>query len=523
MAMVQPSFTAMGPPPMVFTQSPAKRLRNAQKTPSPAARNDTGRRRQARPVRSTLRSRRQGSALGRTQYTLANNSGCASAAMKALQPVPRIPPPAAAAAAAAATHTSAGSSASASAAAAAGPTHPTPRVDPLAAFTLEAHTRTLAPVVVEGMGRIVMHCALLDQLGCPTQWHPTPLAPRYSTDERAARDQAVRRWLSADDDEPEQAAAVPVASPVHHPMVAKVLRERSRYSRMPRARKRDMWIAADGRRVSRRARMRTSRVTCTLRTLVASGITPTLGCRCGFRDEHMDLVQCDGCRMWLHLSCVGVCNVQQLGDGEWLCDDCYESTTALGRPASRPRLRGGLATTLAVAPPTPERPERRVSMCDAARTPSPPPIDLAFSTPSRTRARPAHIWTSPSISTGTPQTPCVTDTPLDLWATPQRALLGSRVVAAADSPWPESPVLATRAGGSIGDSWSSPPALSCHDSSVGMSSSPFPTTPTWSRENHSDAGYVMKMRIESAETPPQPPKHPGTSALLPPLAANGIV
>ena len=55
--------------------------------------------------------------------------------------------------------------------------------------------------------------------------------------------------------------------------------------------------------------------------------------------------------------------------------------------------------------------------------------------------------------------------------------------------------------------------------SIGVpSSSPFPTTPTWSRE-HSDAGYTMNARMDSADAPT---KHTG-DALLPPLAANGIV
>lgn len=427
------------------------------------------------PVRRATRPRRRGGALGRTQYTLVDTHGRASAAMKALRPVhtyPPSPPPRAAS--------------------------PTPRVDPLAVFAADARAQPLAPAHVEGLGRVLIHRALLRELGHTAPSRPAPPAPQYTHRERAERAAAVRRWLGDAESEPSEP---PPAQPrtTYHPMVAKALRERSRRSRVPQARRRDLWIAPDGRRINCRARMRTARVSCNLRTLAASGISPVIGCRCGFRDEHMDLVQCDGCRHWLHLSCVGVCSVQQLGDGEWLCDDCYESTTALGGAA--PRARGGLAATLA-APPSPGH--KHVAGVPA-RTPSPAPLELAFSTPSRAPVRIAPVWMSP-----TPAAPRrMIDTPLDLWATPQRALLGSH---APVSPWPDSPLARSA------DAWSSPPALSRRESIGVPSSSPFPTTPTWSRE-HSDAGYTMNARMDSADAPT---KHTG-DALLPPLAANGIV
>ena len=444
----------------------------------------------ARPParRPRMRPRRRRTVLGRTQYTLADAGGRAHAGMKSLRPLrTRAPPPAPHA-----------------------PHAPHARADPLAAFASDTHAPALAPATVEGMGRIVVHRGLLGA-PAPPRVQPPPPTPA----EAAARRRAVARWLDGDDDVHE---CTPPAD-ILHPMVAKALRERSRRSRLPHAHTRDLWIASDGRRVSRRWPLRTTRVACTMRTLTESGITPALGCRCGFRDEHMDLVQCDGCRLWLHLACVGVSSVHQFGDGEWLCDDCHEATSALGRlPPAGPR-RGGLSTTLALAPPTPEC---RSGVRTHARTPSPPPLDLAFSTPSRARARPA-MWTPSQLSVSTPCSAVRIDTPLDLWATPQRALLGQ----SADddeSPWPESPVLATRAGGS--DAWSSPPPLCAHDSSSLVSSSPFPATPTGPREQRSaQTGYVMNMRMNSADDDDDdcaPRKHTG-AALLPPLAADGIV
>lgn len=475
----------------------------------------------ARRPRPHARMRRRRAVLGRTQYTLADAGGRAHAGMKSLRPLRTHKH----------THTHASAPAPAPA--------PPARADHLAPFAPHApaptHAPALAPATVEGMGRIVVHRGLLGTPAPPCV-QPPPPPPA----EAAARHRAVARWLAGDEDDTHESAPPPPPTDLLHPMVAKALRERSRRSRLPHAHTRDLWIASDGRRVCRRAPLRTTRVACTMRTLAESGITPALGCRCGFRDEHMDLVQCDGCRLWLHLACVGVSSVHQFGDGEWLCDDCHEATSALGRlpPAAAAPRRGGLSTTLALAPPTPER---RSGVRTHARTPSPPPLDLAFSTPSRARARPA-MWTPSQLSVGTPCSAVRIDTPLDLWTTPQRALLG-RNTDDDESPWPESPVLATRAGAGGGtEPWSSPPPLCAHDSSSLMSSSPFPATPTGPREHRSaQAGYVMNMRMNSADEgsdddgddddddhphhhhhPHHPRKHTG-AALLPPLAADGIV
>ncbi|KAI5885219.1 uncharacterized protein SCHCODRAFT_02521322 [Schizophyllum commune H4-8] len=49
-------------------------------------------------------------------------------------------------------------------------------------------------------------------------------------------------------------------------------------------------------------------------------------CVCKGRDDGKDLVQCDGCRTWYHLRCLGIRNMAELGKEEdpWYCERCVD-------------------------------------------------------------------------------------------------------------------------------------------------------------------------------------------------------
>ncbi|KAL1699279.1 hypothetical protein EV121DRAFT_265319 [Schizophyllum commune] len=49
-------------------------------------------------------------------------------------------------------------------------------------------------------------------------------------------------------------------------------------------------------------------------------------CVCKGRDDGNDLVQCDGCRTWYHLRCLGIRNMAELGKEEdpWYCERCVD-------------------------------------------------------------------------------------------------------------------------------------------------------------------------------------------------------
>ena len=309
----------------------------------------------------------------------------------------------------------------------------------------------LSPVLVEGLGRVLMPPALLGaheaehtppppyvprlggasgtghpherlpQLAWPdapdSPWNETWAAMSAHTKRRRY---CIERWLAStpqSDEESDEAPGAP--EPYHHPMVAKLLRDQCRRHRMRRSRhtrRRDWWIGADGCRAPRASagaskRRTRRRAALTTHALLARGIAPVMGCRCGFTDQHMDMVQCDGCSRWLHLACVGVCHVDQLGAHEWVCDDCYERTAAVHAGDAAAAPADGLAShahpgaMLSLAP-SPQRdalsepdvfahaagahevpltsPLSSAASERAWRTPSPPPplMDLLM-TPSR--------------------------------------------------------------------------------------------------------------------------------------------
>lgn len=308
----------------------------------------------------------------------------------------------------------------------------------------------LCPVDIEGLGRVVMpplllgaphtddardaaHAESTSALPVRPAWPDSPHNAWSGTYEAAARHTAQRRhqiarWLAraslsdSDDDSEENAQASAATETYHHPMVAKLLRDQCRRHRVRRMRhtsRKDWWIGADGRRGPRprvesaagpKRRLR-RRMAHTAHALTARGIAPVMGCRCGFTDPHMDMVQCDGCSRWLHLACVGVCHVDQLGAHDWVCDDCYERAAGVAADAKPPRgARAVFAShahpgTMLSLAPSPQRtraprdsfgtyayaapdipltsPLSSAASERAWRTPSPPPSMDILTTPSR--------------------------------------------------------------------------------------------------------------------------------------------
>ncbi|CAL1697283.1 unnamed protein product [Somion occarium] len=61
-------------------------------------------------------------------------------------------------------------------------------------------------------------------------------------------------------------------------------------------------------------------------------------CICGGSDDGRELVQCDECRAWYHLQCIGIKDVSELGREEdpWFCADCLGLPTPSDGPASEP-------------------------------------------------------------------------------------------------------------------------------------------------------------------------------------------
>ncbi|KAI0932864.1 hypothetical protein AcW1_000138 [Taiwanofungus camphoratus] len=61
-------------------------------------------------------------------------------------------------------------------------------------------------------------------------------------------------------------------------------------------------------------------------------------CVCHRGDDGRPLVQCDDCKTWYHLSCVGIKNASELGDEDdpWYCADCLGVPMASSNPALEP-------------------------------------------------------------------------------------------------------------------------------------------------------------------------------------------
>ena len=59
------------------------------------------------------------------------------------------------------------------------------------------------------------------------------------------------------------------------------------------------------------------------------GVDSEILCVCRGRDDGRPLVQCDACRMWYHLECIGIQSTSELGREEdpWFCANCAEVKT----------------------------------------------------------------------------------------------------------------------------------------------------------------------------------------------------
>jgi len=75
-------------------------------------------------------------------------------------------------------------------------------------------------------------------------------------------------------------------------------------------------------------------------------------CICHGKDDGRELVQCDECRTWYHLRCIGIRNVSDLGneDDPWYCERCLDLPIPSSDPAAEPTFV-----------PTDERPSRSAS------------------------------------------------------------------------------------------------------------------------------------------------------------------
>jgi PHD-finger len=66
----------------------------------------------------------------------------------------------------------------------------------------------------------------------------------------------------------------------------------------------------------------------------ASGEGDEILCICRGRDDGRELVQCDDCRTWYHLECLGIKNIAELGREEdpWYCHNCVALMNGLSIP-----------------------------------------------------------------------------------------------------------------------------------------------------------------------------------------------
>ncbi|GAC94143.1 hypothetical protein PHSY_001712 [Pseudozyma hubeiensis SY62] len=194
----------------------------------------------------------------------------------------------------------------------------------------------------------------LDWPDCPDG--PWSVAGRHIDELKQKRRQGIQRWLEAESsDEAETELKEPSGEAAfrHHPMVAKALLDRARRQQRAqlsaaaavdaaastptpakRGRKPKQLVRVAETPTKRRGRKpktssasvasSTRKSVATGASLARSNTSAIFGCKCGIDDDSIIMVQCDGCRHWLHLPCVGVNTVNDLDD-EWFCDDCCEA------------------------------------------------------------------------------------------------------------------------------------------------------------------------------------------------------
>lgn len=235
-------------------------------------------------------------------------------------------------------------------------------------------------------------------------WPDSPSGPwadasRHSKKSEDARINVVSSWLDVDDEQhfsdPESSSRPTRGAIHHHPMVAKVLRERARKdaalaaaaalaASTPKPKKRGRKTNAErerlrleklaqerrqARREQRMLKVGSSSPSSSSRRLHAATGTLTtpsnrhrpmvfgsagalsditsassiLDCSCGVQDDDVPMVRCDACHRWYHMQCAGVAPHEELGE-TWYCIGCeHEAASTSTAPASAFRRRSVLA------------------------------------------------------------------------------------------------------------------------------------------------------------------------------------
>lgn len=181
----------------------------------------------------------------------------------------------------------------------------------------------------------------LPTLDWPDSPHgPWSAAGKHVVDAKEQRRQKLARWLETDTEDDLNVQLV-LPAYQHHPMVAKALLDRARkreepvFAASPLAAspaKRAKHLSAIPIPTKRRGRKpRASAPSESTRKSVATGASlarsngsAMFGCKCGIEDDAIIMVQCDNCKHWLHLPCVGINNSNELDD-EWYCDTCCDA------------------------------------------------------------------------------------------------------------------------------------------------------------------------------------------------------
>ncbi|SPO25344.1 uncharacterized protein UTRI_03244_B [Ustilago trichophora] len=192
----------------------------------------------------------------------------------------------------------------------------------------------------------------LDWPDCPSG--PWSAAGRHIDELKQKRRQGIQRWLEVEssDETDVETKETSDAAFRHHPMVAKALLDRARKqqraqlaaaavaaattrspSKRGRKSKHQQLLRVSETPSKRRGRKpkapasaasSTRKSVATGASLARSNTSATFGCKCGIDDDSIIMVQCDGCKRWLHLPCVGINTVNDLDD-EWFCDDCCDA------------------------------------------------------------------------------------------------------------------------------------------------------------------------------------------------------
>lgn len=203
---------------------------------------------------------------------------------------------------------------------------------------------------------------------------PWSAAGRHIDELKQKRRQGIQRWLESDsaDETQDDAQESSGAAYRHHPMVAKALLDRARkqhrtqmssavvaaasaISPSKRGRKPKQPHLLHVQETPSKRRGRKPKVAASIASssrksvatgasLARSNTSAIIGCKCGIDDDSIIMVQCDGCRSWLHLPCVGVNTVNDLDD-EWYCDECCDAalTEHLSPASSMPTSIGSYA------------------------------------------------------------------------------------------------------------------------------------------------------------------------------------